>query len=116
VGFISGLGLVIHEFAEGVIIFSVLIKGGVAKKRAALYALFISALTTPLGAFIAYPLVSRLSDSVLGLTLGFTVGVLIYISAAHLLPEAREHEKVHSFWAFLAGVVLALFIVFSKMV
>ncbi|MBD3310597.1 zinc/iron permease [Candidatus Woesearchaeota archaeon] len=115
VGFLSGLGLVIHEFAEGVIIFSVLIKAGFKKKKAALCAFFIASLTTPLGAFIAYPFVSMLDSSLLGLALGFVVGVLIYISASHLLPEAREHEKEHSKWAFLAGVALALVIVLTKM-
>jgi zinc transporter ZupT len=46
--------------------------------------------------------------------MGFVAGVLLYISASHLLPEAREHEKEHSGVAFLVGVGLALFIVFSK--
>jgi len=116
IGFLSGIGLVIHEFAEGVITFSVLIEGGLSKKKAAVYAFFVSALTTPIGAFVAYPFVSRLNSSVLGLALGFVVGVLIYISASHLLPEARKYEKEHSVWAFLAGVALALFIVLTKMV
>ncbi len=116
IGFLAGIGLVIHEFAEGVITFSFLIKGGFNKKKAAIYAFFIAALTTPIGAFIAYPFVSKLSSSVLGLTLGFVVGVLIYLSASHLLPEARGHEKKHSTWAFLAGVALALFIVLTKIV
>jgi len=115
VGFMSVIGLVIHEFAEGVIIFSVFIKGGMKKEKAALYSVLVAALTTPIGAFVAYPFVSRLSNSVLGLALGFVVGVLIYISASHLLPEAREHEKGHSLWAFLAGVVFALAIVFTHL-
>jgi len=113
-GFMAGIGLVVHEFAEGVITFSFLIAGGLSKKKSAIYAFFVAALTTPIGAFVAYPLVSRLSSSALGLALGFVVGVLIYLSASHLLPEARGHEK-HSIWAFLAGVALALFIVFTKM-
>lgn len=116
VGFLSGLGLIVHEFAEGVIVFSVMLKGGLREGRAALYAFFVAALTTPLGAFVAYPLVNKLSGSALGLALGFVVGVLIYISASHLLPEAREHEKRHSSWAFLAGVGLALFIVLTKII
>ncbi|MDD2247181.1 MAG: hypothetical protein PHC39_08935 [Proteiniphilum sp.] len=45
----------------------------------------------------------------------FVAGVLIYVSASHLLPEARGEEKKHSSVAFLGGVALALFIVFSKM-
>ncbi|MBD3259655.1 zinc/iron permease [Candidatus Woesearchaeota archaeon] len=115
IGLLAGIGLVIHEFSEGVIVFSILIKGGLEKKKAAIYAFFIAALTTPFGAFVAYPFVSRLNESVLGLALGFVVGVLIYVSASHLLPEARAHEKQHSTLAFLAGVALALIIVFTKM-
>jgi len=115
IGILSGIGLVVHEFAEGVIIFTMLIKGGLKKKKAAAYALFIASLTTPIGAFVAYPFVNMLDPAMLGLALGFVVGVLIYISAAHLLPEAQEHGKEHSFWAFIAGVALALLIVATKM-
>jgi zinc transporter ZupT len=115
-GFLAGIGLVVHEFAEGVITFSVLTKGGLNERKAAFYAFLIAALTTPIGAFVAYPFVSHFSSSVLGLALGFVVGVLIYISASHLLPEAREQEKEHSILAFLLGVVLAFFIVITKII
>ncbi|HXK72991.1 MAG TPA: ZIP family metal transporter [Clostridia bacterium] len=107
-GLVSGIGLVIHEFTEGVITFSVLVKGGIKTKKAILYAFLVAGLTTPVGAFVAYPLVKRLSDSTLGLALGFVVGVLIYISAAHLLPEAKAHEKKHSMVALCLGIVLSL--------
>ena len=107
-GIMAGLGLVIHEFAEGVVAFSVLIKAGVSDKRALLYAFLVAALTTPLGAFVAYPFVSRLTPPVLGLALGFVVGVLIYVSASHLLPEAKAHEHKHSYLALVAGMGLAL--------
>ena len=113
-GVLAGIGLVVHEFAEGVIAFSVLAKGGLSDKKAIFYAFLVAALTTPIGAFAAYPFISNLSSPVLGLALGFVVGVLIYISASHLLPEAREHEKEHSYLAFLLGVALALFIMISK--
>lgn len=115
-GILAGTGLVIHEFAEGIITYLVLLRGGVAERKAAVYAFFVAALTTPIGAFIAYPVVSGLSQHRLGLLLGFVSGVLLYVSAAHLLPEATEHETAHSTLAFLAGVGLALFIVFSKTV
>ncbi|MFW5944872.1 MAG: ZIP family metal transporter [Bacteroidota bacterium] len=115
IGVLSGIGLVVHEFAEGVITFSVLLEGKMSKKKAAWYAFFVAALTTPIGAFIAYPFVNMLDESLLGLALGFVVGVLIYVSASHLLPEARKYEKKHSNLAFFAGVMLALFIVFTKM-
>lgn len=80
-----------------------------------LYAFMIAGLTTPIGAFIVYPFVSRVKDVELGLLLGFAAGVLLYLSSSHLLPEAREQEKEHSSIAFLAGVGLALVIVATKL-
>lgn len=113
-GVLAGTGLVVHEFAEGVITYLVLLKGNVNEKTAAVYAFFIAALTTPIGAFAAFPFMRKLESSDLGLMLGFVSGVLLYISASHLLPEAREHEEAHSTLTLLAGVVLALFIVLAK--
>jgi zinc transporter ZupT len=83
-------------------------------KKAIIYAFLVAALTTPVGAFVAYPFVSRLNNSILGLALGFVVGVMIYVSASHLLPQARENEREHAYIAFMAGVALALFILFTK--
>lgn len=114
VGLLAGIGLVVHELAEGIITFSLLIKGGLNRKKAMLYAFLVAALTTPIGAFIAYPFVASLNESFLGLALGFVVGILIYVSASHLLPEAREHEKKHSTTAFILGVALSLFLVFIE--
>ena len=103
-----------HEFAEGVITFSMLLKGGYSTRKAGIYAFLAAALTTPIGAFIAYPIVQHLSNNVLGHMLGFVAGVLIYVSASHLLPEAREYEKKHSTLAFILGIVFALLIMFTE--
>lgn len=113
-GVLSAMGLVVHEFAEGVLTYLFLSKGGIQKKKAVFYAFLISGLTTPLGAFMVYPFVSQAPKHILGLMLGFVAGVLLYVSAAHLLPEAGEHEKKHSTIAFLGGVGIALFLLLSK--
>lgn len=112
-GFVAGFGLVAHEFAEGVITFSVLLKAGVNSKKAGIIAFLVASLTTPIGAFVAYPFVSQFNDSQTGLALGFVAGVLIYVSASHLLPEASEHDKKHSKLAFIVGVLFSLVILFS---
>lgn len=112
VGLLAGAGLVAHEFAEGIITFSFLVKGGFSAKKAIIYAFLVASLTTPVGAFVAYPFISSLSDSVLGLALGFVVGNLIYVSASHLLPETRVNEKPHSYLAFLSGVTFVLLLLF----
>ncbi len=113
VGILTGIGLVVHEFAEGVITFTVLMKSGINSKKAMLYAFLVAGLTTPIGAFVAYPFVSGISEPSLGLALGFVAGVLVYVSASHLLPEANENPKKHSNIAFLAGIALAFFIMFT---
>jgi ZIP family zinc transporter len=113
VGILSAGGLVVHEFAEGVIAYLVLLRGGIKGKLAVICAIAIASLTTPLGAFVAYPFVRNLDGRTLGMMLGFVSGVLIYVSASHLLPEARGYEMKHSFLAFLTGVILALFIVMT---
>jgi len=112
-GVLSATGLVVHEFAEGIITYLFLIKGGINKKISVLYAFVIAGLTTPVGAFVVYPFISKVSESILGLMLGFVAGVLLYVSAAHLLPETREHEKGHSIFAFIAGIAFAVFIMIS---
>mgnify|MGYP000849205742 FL=1 len=114
VGVLTGVGLVVHEFAEGIVTFLMLLKGGLSGKKAGIYAFLVAALTTPIGAFIAYPLVQNLNNDILGLALGFVSGVLIYVSASHLLPEASEYEKKHSTLAFIIGITFTLLIMFAK--
>ncbi len=114
IGFVAGTGLVVHEFAEGVITYSVLLKGGINEKKAIFFAFLTASLTTPVGAMIAYPIVRQLSTQILGMAMGFVVGVLIFVSAAHLLPEVQEHPKKHSYIAFLSGVALALLLKLFK--
>lgn len=92
-GLLAASGLVIHEFAEGIITYSLFLKGGVKRNSTIVYAFLVSGLTTPLGALVAYPLVNKLDQVNLGLLFGFVAGVLIFVSASHLLPEARGEEN-----------------------
>ena len=115
IGVLAATGMVIHEFSEGVITYLVLRKAGVKEKTAMLQGFLVAALTTPIGAFIAYPIISRLGELEISFMLGFSAGVLLYISASHLLPEARVEEKEHSLLAFLMGVGLALIMVLTQL-
>ena len=67
----------------------------------------LAGLTTPVGAFLVYPVVNLFSSSILGAALWCVSGVLIYLSAAHLLPTVREGEKGHSYLAFMFGIGLS---------
>lgn len=93
-GLLAGTGLVVYVFAEGVITYLVLLKGDVTERAAAVYAFFVASLTTPVGAFVASPLVSRLGDADLELVLGFVAGVLLYVSAHTCSPRQRPTKTV----------------------
>lgn len=107
-GFLSATGLIFHEFAEGVITYTFLIAGGYHPKKAFIYAFIIAGLTTPFGAFVVYPLVSMLSKNIIPFLVSFVGGVLVYFSASHLIPEARESEEKHSSFAFFIGIMLVV--------
>lgn len=107
IGFLSATGLVAHEFAEGVLTYTFLIAGGYNPKKAFWYAFSIAGLTTPLGAFVIYPLVSSIDRGLIPKLVSLVGGMLVYFSASHLIPEARESEEKHSTLSFLIGVGLA---------
>lgn len=107
-GLLAGIGLIAHEFSEGVITFALLIENKTKKGTAILIAFLVAALTTPIGALISYPFISKWSHEFTGLALGFVTGVLIYTSASHLLPEVQESDKEHSYISMVMGVLFAM--------
>ena len=117
-GIIAATGLVVHEFAEGIITYLMFMESEVSDKKARWYAFAVAGLTTPIGAFLAYPLVNKIQPQNMALLLGFVGGVLIYISASHLLFEAKKQEEEtiggHSLISLLIGVGLAMIIVFAN--
>lgn len=108
IGFLSATGLVCHELAEGIIMYGFFISAGIKDKKALLYAFLIAGLTTPIGALVVYPFISKLDKSIISLLLAFVGGVLIYFSASHLIPETREKEEKHSFFGFILGLLFAI--------
>ena len=59
-GTIAAIGMVLHEFPEGIFTYVLLLKGGLGDRRALLAAFFAAAVTTPLGMLASYPIVSRI--------------------------------------------------------
>jgi zinc and cadmium transporter len=107
-GIASGIGIVAHKFADGVLTYTFLIKGNIEKTRAFLYSFILAGFMTPLGAFITYTFVRNIDEKMLSILSGFVSGVLLYTSASHLLPEARENEHKHSSIYFISGIIFAL--------
>lgn len=113
-GVLVALGMVLHEFPEGIVTYTLLLRGGFTERRSFVLALLAAAVTTPLGTLVSYPFISRIDKPVLGLLLALSAGALIYVGATHLLPRAEREPRKFSLIALAAGVLVALGIVLSK--
>jgi zinc transporter ZupT len=113
-GALVALGMILHEFPEGIVTYTLLVRGGFSARRSFLLAFIAAAVTTPLGTLASYPFVSQISPSALGLLLAFSAGALIYVGATHLLPRAEREPRRFSLVALAAGVLVALGIIVGK--
>ena len=113
-GFLATLGMVLHEFPEGIVTYLLLRRAGFGERRAALLAFAAAAATTPLGMLVSFPMVSRIDDTLLGALLALSAGALVYVGATHLLPRAEQEGKRYSLVALAGGVLVAVVIVASK--
>jgi zinc and cadmium transporter len=110
-GMLVAIGMVLHEFPEGVITYTLLMRGGFSERRSFVLAFLAAAITTPLGTLVSYPFVSRIDRPVLGLLLAVSAGALIYVGATHLLPQAEREPRRLSLVALGAGILVAVGIV-----
>jgi zinc transporter ZupT len=110
-GVLAALGMVFHEFPEGIITFVMLERGGFSSRRSTLYAFLAAALSTPLGALAAYPFVHQIDQPGLGALLALASGALVYVGATHLLPEVAEQNERYAVLTLAAGVLVGVFVI-----
>jgi len=110
-GSLATLGMVLHEFPEGIITYVLLRRGGTTDRRAAGLAFVAAAATTPVGVLIAHPLLRGIDPSTLGSLLALSAGALIYVGATHLLPRAEREPAKRDLLALAGGVAVAVVIV-----
>jgi zinc and cadmium transporter len=113
-GVLAAIGMVLHEFPEGIVTFVLLERGGFSRKKSALYAFLAAAVSTPLGTLVSYPFINTIKRSTLGILLAISAGALVYVGASHLLPAVERENRKHSIFALAAGVLVAVFIVLVK--
>jgi len=87
-GILSGIGLIVHEFAEGIITFSTLRHGGVKTKNAGIISFFVSSLSTPIGAIIALPIMNLMFDG-------------IFNELSVLVPVVTSHKLVNIIFMYI---------------
>ncbi len=112
-GTLAAVGMVLHEFPEGIVTYILMIRGGFSKKSAFVFAFLAAALTTPLGTLVSFPFISRIGQPLLGDLLSLSAGALVYVGATHLLPRAEREPRQFSLIALSTGIVVAIGIVAS---
>ena len=113
-GTLAAVGMVLHEFPEGMVTYLLLLHGGFRPRAALWTALAAAAVTTPLGMLVSYPFISRIGTPLLGALLSLSAGMLVYVGATHLLPEAEHQRRPFAWLSFAAGVGTAILIVLAK--
>ena len=91
-GLITTFGVLMHEFPEGVSIFSLLTHANYERRKKYFYS-FLVALATPVGAILTLFFVKEIDFSILGILLSIAAGSFIYIGASDLIPET--HRKLN---------------------
>lgn len=77
------------------------------RKKAFIYS-FLSGVAEPVGAVVGFLiLMPFLSSLLLGASLAFVGGIMVYISVDELLPMAHKYGHSH---AVIAGIVLGMFV------
>ena len=106
-GLLATSGLIVHEFAEGAIVFAILSAAGARTLIAAAGALIIAAATTPLGAYAAQSALDPMGEAAIGRFLALAAGALLYVGAGHLPRHLHGPAKISNVLVFVLAVAIA---------
>ena len=100
--------ILIHKFTDGLTLTGVLLAAQYSRKKC-LGIVSLLALATPLGVFILAPVVSTISNSLLGWLFGFIAGTFFYVGAADILPRIHKVRDIYCLGSFALGIILGGF-------
>jgi len=107
-GVYASLGLIMHEFAEGIIAFAILSRHGFRVREALFWAFIAAAATTPLGALVSGLFVNGLGAGTIAALYAVSAGLLIYVATGPMMEPLKEVSPVRAMGSLGAGVVFAL--------
>jgi ZIP family zinc transporter len=102
--------IAIHDIPEGIAVSAPLVASKVKVPKILFYA-FITAFPTALGTF-AGTYIANISQNVLGACLAVASGIMLYVVCGEMIPESSKlWEGVTSTMGTLCGIILGLIIV-----
>ncbi|BAH08322.1 hypothetical protein CKR_3271 [Clostridium kluyveri NBRC 12016] len=102
--------ITIHDIPEGIAVAAPLVASKVKNSKILFYA-FITAFPTAIGTFTgAY--IANISPNVLGMCLSIASGIMLYVICGEMIPESSKlWEGITSTLGTLSGIILGLVIV-----
>lgn len=114
-GVYATLGLLIHEFPEGIIAFALLRGAGLTNRNAFILAFIGAALTTPFGTLVAIPVTQSTSEETLSLMFAVSAGLLLFVSTGPLMAHMSEDRPTRTIPALAVGVIIAAIVAQTHM-
>jgi ZIP family zinc transporter len=109
-GIAIAVAIAIHNIPEGIAV-SVPVYFATGDKKRAFKLSFLSGLSEPIGALVAYLfLMPFLNDVMFGIIFAAVAGIMVFISLDELLPAAKKYDETHlPIYGLIAGMaVMAL--------
>lgn len=107
-GFALAVAIALHNIPEGVSISIPIYYSTKSKLKAFLYT-FISGMSEPVGAIIAYLFLSSIiNNTILGFIYSTIAGIMINISINELFLEANSYNKINTIKYFITGILLMI--------
>lgn len=106
-GVAIAVAIAIHNIPEGIAV-SVPIYFATGDKKKAFKLSFLSGLSEPIGAIVAYlVLMPYLNDIMFGIIFAAVAGIMVFISLDELLPAAKKYDEAHlSIYGVIGGMAV----------
>ena len=104
------IAIALHNIPEGISISIPIFKASKSRKKALLYT-FISGMSEPLGAILAFIFLAPIiNNTIMGILLSLIAGIMIHIGAVKLLPTALKYKEKKKTTCFLIIGILFMYI------
>ncbi|MFD1737483.1 zinc transporter ZupT [Bacillus salitolerans] len=106
-GIAIAFAIAIHNIPEGIAV-AVPVYFATGKRKKAFKLSFLSGLSEPIGAVIAYLLLMPyLNNIMFGLIFAAVAGIMVFISLDELLPAAKKYDEAHlSIYGLIGGMAI----------
>ena len=108
-GLSLAIAIAIHDFPEGISMAVPMSKGGLDKIKVIILTA-VSGITTGLGALFG-AIIGNISVKLIGISLAFAAGTMLYITSCELIPESnRLYKGRFSSLGNILGIILGIFV------